>query len=804
MKTKPGLKVLIFYSLGLLAGRYFDPPVAPILFVCLVPAVFASICWLVDKGHPVFRTMCLGSALAILGIVRYELTAGYFPPDHVSRFTNHDDLLVVRGMVIRYPERRLAKLNLIVASHEIYFDQKVRPIHGNILLSLIELDTTFQYGDELVVRGKLRKPKDRRNPGEFDYREYLLAQGIHGIISVNNVYQIKRVSTGNGNWFLRELVYPTKEYLEYFTRNSFPQQEAALLSGLLIGERGEISRELSDAFSKLGVIHILAVSGSHVAFIILIFMGVIGFLRLPYWLQVWLTIFAIIFYAYLTNLNPPVVRSSIMGALLLLATLLERKTDIYNTLAISALFILVFNPLELFQAGFQLSFFAVVTIVYFYPRLKKLGRVQHLYNRFKKYAVVHHSLDLLLVSAAAFLGTLPLTIFYFNRIPNFSLPANLLVVPLSFVGLASGLAAAVFGLFMPVVGKLYLAATWFFLHVMIKFVEWASQLPLAQFEVYRFSTGAAVCYFVGLFLLFNFQRPVARRWLIIYGLVLANLLIWKHYGQIQNDLRVMFLDVGQGDAALIRFPNGKNMLIDGGPRGSHSDAGAWVIAPYLRREGIHQIDALVLSHTDADHLGGFPHVMRNFKVREIWDNGQMQDTQLCREYLALIDSLRIIRRVLRAGAVVDDFAPAKIFILHPTDKFIQDNPAKLNDASLSLKLCYGEMDFIFMGDVEEAGEQAIPKLGELLQSEVLKVSHHGSRTSSRQQILDYVHPEVAVISVGEQNKFGHPDVEVMARLSAMKTQVLRTDRDAAVIFETDGRTLKLARWKSAGNPELKP
>lgn len=804
MKTKPALKVLLFYSLGLLAGRYFDPPVNVILFASLGPASLALLSWLTNKGSTEFRTICLAATLATLGLVRYELATGYFPPDHIVHSTSHEGIIAVRGTVIRYPEKRIEKLNLTLSAHEIYAGQKARPVHGRILVSLIELDTTFHYGDELVVRGKLRRPRDRRNPGEFDYREYLMAQGIHGIISVNNVYQIKRISDGNGNWFLRELVYPTKEYLENFTRNNFPQQEAALLSGLLIGERGEISRELSDAFSKLGVIHILAVSGSHVAFIILIFMGVMGFLRLPRSLLVGLTILAIVFYTYLTNLNPPVVRSAIMGVLFLLATLLERKTDVYNILAVSALCILFFNPMELFQAGFQLSFFAVVTIVYIYPRLKNHGYMQRLFNRFKGSSLMRNSFDLLLVSAAAFLGTLPLTIYYFSRIPNFSLPANLLVVPLSFAGLATGLAAAVFDILIPALGQLYVAATWFFLHVLIKSVAWASQLPLAQFEVYGFSTGATICYFAGLFLVFNLQHPAARRWLIIYALVLANLLVWKQYGHSQNNLQVTFLDVGQGDAILIRFPDGRHMLIDGGPRGSHSDAGAWVIAPYLRREGIDEIDALVLSHTDADHLGGFPYLMRNFKVREVWDNGQMKDTQLCREYLALIDSLRITRRLLHAGAIVNDFAPAKIFILHPSEKFIQDNPTKLNDASLSLKLSFGEIDFIFMGDVEDAGEAVIPMFEELLESEVMKVSHHGSRTSSSQQILDSVHPKIAVISVGELNKFDHPHERVLARLVAMNTQILRTDRDAAVILETDGRELRLIRWKSLSNAESKP
>lgn len=795
MKTRPALKVLVFYIFGLLAGRWFDPPVFIVLFVGIIPAVLAFAGWYANKGSPLYRIVCLGAALTLAALVRYELATGHYSPAHISHFTNHHGIAAIRGTVVRYPERRVERLNFTVAAREIYINEKVQSTHGNILVGLVDLDTTFHYGDELVVRGKLRKPRDRRNPGEFDYREYLLAQGIHGIVTVNNAYQIKKISSGNGSWFLHALVFPVKNYLETFIGTSLPPREAALLSGLLIGERGEIPVELRDGFAKLGVIHILAVSGMHVGFIMLIFLGVLGFLRLPYWLRVVLTILALIFYAYVTNLKPPVVRAAIMGGLLLLGTLLERKADVFNTLSLAALFILIMNPLELFQSGFQLSFSAVVSIIYFYPKLKNLNVIKGVFERIRGRTFLSYPLELALVSAAAFLGTLPFTLLYFNRLPNFGLLANLLVIPLSFLGLANGLTAAVLNLVVPLLSKLYLAAAWFFLHVLIQFVQWASGLPMAQFEIYKLSFGFAVGYFIVVWLVFNFSYNFAKRWLIIGLLCLANVWVWRGIGFNKNELTVTFLDVGQGDASLIRFPGGRHMLIDGGPRGRHSDAGAWVIAPYLKREGIREIDALVLSHSDADHLGGFPYLMRNFKVREVWDNGHIKDTQLSREYLALIDSLRVRRRILRAGAMVDSFAPAKIFILHPTERFLKENPSKLNDASLSLKLSYGDVDFIFMGDVEEAGEQAIPRFGEWLRSEVLKVSHHGSRTSSSEQVLNYVRPQLAVISVGELNKFDHPHPEVLARLRNIKSQVVRTNRNAAIILKSDGHSIKLVRWK---------
>jgi competence protein ComEC len=543
------------------------------------------------------------------------------------------------------------------------------------------------------------------------------------------------------------------------------------------------------------VIHILAVSGSNVGFVLIIFMGILGFLRLPYWWRVLVSLLGIIFYAYLTDLNPPVVRASIMGGFILLGKLIERKPDDFNTLALAALLILIFNPLDLFQASFQLSFAAVASIIYLYPKLKAATFVKSLYERLKEGAVLRYVFELLLVSTVAFLGTLPFTILYFNRIPNLSLPANLLVIPLAFLGLASGIAAAILNLLIPFLADIYTAAAWLFLHALIKLAEWAGAWPLAYFELYRFLFLHMVLYCIGLLLLFNLNQPAVKRWVWIYALVLANVFLWSGNDTLRNRLQVVFLDVGQGDAALVTFPDERHLLIDGGPQTPHSNAGKWVIAPYLKRAGIRKLDALVLSHADADHLGGFPYVMRHFKVSEVWDNGQQKDTALSREYLALIDSLKIRRRILRAGEMIADFAPANMFIMHPSERFLNHSGEKLNEGSLSLKLSYGAIDFLFTGDAELEGEQQIVQFGDLLHSEVLKVGHHGSRTSSSPILLESVRPQVAVISAGELNKFGHPHDEVLQRLHQLNSQVLRTDHDAAIILTTDGQELERVKWK---------
>jgi len=276
---------------------------------------------------------------------------------------------------------------------------------------------------------------------------------------------------------------------------------------------------------------------------------------------------------------------------------------------------------------------------------------------------------------------------------------------------------------------------------------------------------------------------------------MANFFVWQGNARNSNDLEVIFFDVGQGDAALLNFPNGKTVLIDGGPRAFRYDAGKSVIAQYLKREAIHDIDALILSHAENDHLGGFPYILRNFKVREVWDNGHPKDSEIYEEYISLIDSLNIKRRMLRAGDLLEAFNPVKIFVLHPTDDFLGQNSPSNNDGSLVLKVSYGEIDILFLGDVEKSAEFNFFKYGDLLASEVLKVGHHGSNTSSSPFLLEAIQPHYAIISVGQFNKFNHPHPEVLERINRVRAKILRTDQNAAVILKTNGKEIKRVHWK---------
>lgn len=796
MRSRPALKVLVFYTGGLLLARIYAWPlilVLPLGFICFL---LAFIFWYTKDRGGKLCDLTLIVCLIFIGIIRYELKTNYLSINHISKFIDVKFPMAVSGIVVKYPEKHLDRIILYLSVNEIFYDHKVTSTNGKIQIILPENIREFDYGDELIVRGRLRKPRDIRNPGEFNYREYLQVQGIYASIYVNHNYQIKKISQGHGNWFLRTLVFPLKNYLDAFVETHLPQKEAALMRGLLIGERGEITPNMREAFSRLGVIHILAVSGLHVGFILLICLGFLGFFRLPYSVRIFLTILALIFYAFLTNLKPPVVRASIMAGVILIGTVLERKTDVLNTMAIAALIILLINPLELFQSGFQLSFAAVASIVLIYPKLRSASFIKEMLHKFYNVIFIRYPIELILVSLAVFVGTLPFTMIYFHRVPNFAPLANLVVIPLAFCSLANGILAAALSPFLPLLMKCYLNSTWLFLHLLISFVEWAEKLPFAFWEYYRFSTFYLLAYFTFLFLVVNINKRHVRRALVIFILFLANVLLWKEIlSPDTGKLRIVFFDVGQGDAALVTMPDNRHMLIDGGPRSESFDAGRWIVAPYLKRRGIKVLDAVVLSHADTDHLGGLPYILRSFSVREIWDNGQGKSSEIYREYLHLVDSLQIKRKILKTGDILEDFSPVKIFVLHPTSYFLTQNVKNINEGSLVLKISYGLCDFLFAGDIEREGEERLNQYGDFLTSEVLKVPHHGSNTSSTESFLHYVNPNWAIISVGLYNKFDHPSPEVINRLQNSRVKILRTDQSGAVILQSDGKNINVINWK---------
>jgi competence protein ComEC len=272
-------------------------------------------------------------------------------------------------------------------------------------------------------------------------------------------------------------------------------------------------------------------------------------------------------------------------------------------------------------------------------------------------------------------------------------------------------------------------------------------------------------------------------------LVAANAAIWSPIFASKKWMKVIFFDVGQGDAALVTFPNGENILIDAGPNLEGFDAAKFFLLPYFKRNSFDRLSSVVLSHADNDHIGGMPSIFRNIKVNHLFDTGLYHQSAVCSTYQHLVDSLNLTQHCINRPGRMDNSEDYGVFLIHPATEFWKKYRTDVNNSSLVVKIVFGKRSFLFLGDVEKEAEDVLINYADLLNADVLKIPHHGSETSSTEALLKIVQPKFAIISVGKNNKFKFPSSTVIRRLDDLNIPVIRTDENGAVVFKTDGDKL---------------
>jgi len=692
------------------------------------------------------------------------------------------------GRVVGFPDFRTDRVELTVSLEHVIIDTNRLSVCGNILVKVREPQFYPRYQDRLTFFGKLVAPAGERNPGDFNYREFLAANGVYGLVYLRSVEDIASIERENRRSFMHA-VYWVKDKLYFAINDLYDEKTRPLIKGLLLGERGEISPEITAAFTKTGVIHIVAISGLHITYISVIFFVFFSLLRFSYRARIYGVLLSIFGYNVLVGFEPPIVRASLMGGLFLTSKLMQRPVNVLNIIAASALIILLLNPLALFQASFQLSYGAVISIIYFYQRLKMFFEKISIFRTLTSSKLGNYLAVTILVSLAAQLGTLPIVLYYFQLIPVIALILNIIAVPLSSVVIALGFASLAAAFFSITVAQLYADANSACLNLLIAVVEAAEKIKCGSFEVPAINMAWVVGYYFFLWLILNIEKSVYRKVLAYSLLIALNVGLFQAIRTDKRWLEVIFFDVGQGDAAMVRFPDGERLLIDAGPTLQDFDAGRYFLVPYFRREGINRLNTVVLSHADNDHIGGMPSVLRAVRVGRVVDAGLFHNSKICSLYTHIIDSLKIDYCVAHAGTQLDDSREYGVHILHPGEQQREILDRDINNNSVVLKICYGEVSFLFAGDIEQEAEQLLVHYGEALHATVLKVAHHGSNTSSTHEFLSLVEPEFAVISLGKNNKFNFPSDKVLERLNSMHINILRTDENGAIIFRTDGKRL---------------
>jgi len=638
-------------------------------------------------------------------------------------------------------------------------------------------ELALDYGRRLRLSGDLLAPAGRRNPGGFDHASFLAGEGVAATMAIGG-QAVEMLPGWSGSIWLGGAEAARRRAKEALTR-WLPPPEAGLAAGLLLGETEQLAGKTREAYHRLGLAHLLSVSGLHTAFVAAFALLLTRRLRRRQ-LAAGLAAALVLGYVLLTGGEPPVWRAAIMLWLVLGARELGRETDGLRALAASALLMLFVRPHWLFGLSFQLSFLAVLGILLLSPRL------QPHFSRLPSFLA-----GPLAVTLSAQLAVLPLQLSFFALLPLLTVPANLLSVPLVGVFMALGLAALLVSLFSPLLAAPFCLAAYPVLVMLNEAPKLLAALPWSAVQPPPLHPGLWVGYYL---LLGLFVSGVKIRWtrarVVLVTLLALNLVVFSPVlGRLGGSipLEVVFLDVGQGLSVFIRTPAGQNILVDAGGRpGSSFDPGERVVLPYLRSRRVASLDLLILTHPSEDHHGGMPAVLTGMGVRRFASNGDTTDTasfQAIRERLALA---AIPEMLLSGGDRLRLGAEVVLEVLSPPPQKFRHTVDDVNNNALVLRLTFREFSLLLTSDAErEALDRLVREQPDSLSATVLQVPHHGSRRAMSDGFVEAVGARAAVISVGS-NTYGHPHAEALLLLAQNEAAIFRTDRYGAVTIRSDG------------------
>lgn len=638
----------------------------------------------------------------------------------------------------------------------------------------------FEIGDIVKINAQYNETSHQRNFNGFDYNIYLRSKNIRGIFQaekINKIGESKSIKVQSIKFFsiIRENI--SKTY-----RKKLSKGNAALLIGLTVGDKTYIEDEVVEYFRNSSLSHVLAISGAHLSYIILGILILTRKLKNKR-LSQFLTIIGIMFFVLLTGMSPSVLRAGLMSIIPIIASILKRKNDFYTTMCFSILLQMILNPFVIFDIGFILSYSGVLGIVLFYNTILEKTK-----------------LKITSLTLSANLILFPIMAYNFNKFSfafifsNFV--ASIVLGPIIIIGYLS----TIFRF------KIIYIILDLLCSILIKSAEFFSNIKILRVNIVSPSIISIIIYYVILIslalkikktkmqqdsfnekdILVNKDCISTKQKKIYLKKTIAILIIIQIVSNINfitfdtNNLYINFLDVGQGDSCLIRYKN-YNIMIDSGgsEKNTKYDVGKNVLMRCLLSKKVKKLDYIIISHFDADHCQGFIYLLKNFKIKNAIICKQPENSKLYEEFLKISKEKHVNIFYAKRGDCIH-ISQIKILILNPIslnkEEFIQENA--MNNNAIVCKIIFFNFSILFTGDIEKEAEKEIVetyKFSRILKTDILKIPHHGSKTSSTNELLDLADPKLALIGVGVNNKFGHPNEETIEKLTKRKIKIYRTD-----------------------------
>lgn len=769
--------ILALYITGIIYSKFISINLI-FLFSFIILLILISIISFVKQWN--ITTALLFLIIFLIGILNYNLNSNPIGANHIANFIEDKKLTIIGTVLDKEYYSNQEKISLKVEVSQIEREDYNIKTQGLILVNTYLGDCPYEYGDVLKIKGRLEKPIGQKNFGEFDYELYLAREKVFTYLNIWQEKDIQKIGENDSN-FLVSFSLSARDKIKEITKQTLPQPYSYLLIGMLLGEKNFIPPHLKEVFTEAGIMHILAVSGLHVGIIAMALLALLSMLNLPKKLKLLTLILILIMYASITGFRPSVLRATIMFLLLIGGKLINRSRNLNISLFFAGFLILLLNPLILYDAGFLLSFIVTFFIINLSPIFQEL---------FSK--IVAWIKNPLAVSTAAWIGIFPLSAYFFTKVSIISIVSNILIVPLTVVAVILGFVTFFIGMASISLAGIVANINYLVLSLITLIAKSFSSLPFAFVYVAQPSILVIILYYLMVFFIIELfyikilsQKIKKKAALIVLSITLLIISVQIFYPT--DNLKVNFINVGEGDCILIEAPNKINILIDGGgtPQ-SDFDVGSKIVVPYLRRKGINEIDLLILTHPHLDHLEGLLPVLKEFKVGMVLDSGLLCDISAYKEFISLIQKKSIPYHKAKAG---DNFVFSnnlEIFLLNPLYDSDFYDESDFNNASIVVKLFYKNADFLFTGDIEVTAEKKLLVWQNILQSDILKVGHHGSITSTNLEFLDKVDPRIAIITVGK-NHFGHPSQKIIERLEDGNIQIYRTDEDGTIIIRTNGQ-----------------
>lgn len=736
------------------------------LFICVVGCIIITLLnnlITLSILHMFILTVCL--SLAMLKLTKYFKWQGFF----------------VMGILMVIYISRLVIVNEIKP-----IDQLGQQEYSLLIKDIVKIKTNGKYvciveldrgqkgkayihpsakhplhiGDQLRVKGEIKKPEPQRFPGGFDEAAYFRNKGWQFNLFVKS-WQLEKHGTSPRDWFFRV----RRKFVEAFD-GMLPDDEAYIMKRMVLGGAYDEGKEIKALYQKGGLLHILAISGLHISLIgagmFLLFKWLLG----GKWGYI-ITLVGLSLYGVFTGLSPSTFRAILMFALLFLGQVIGRKTDSLTTLSFAAMILLLINPLGLFDVGFQLSFGAVTSLMLITPLATRLKGPKWI-------------MSYLLASVAVFIGTWPIVAYYFYGLSLGGVLLNVIIVPLVPLLLLGGIIGGLLGLISQAAGQFFLGMSFYILQLIKAILTYMIKLPMFYQVIGRPPFLFILAYYILLIGLLYYLYKRSKVVLPFMGAVVVGCLVMMLLNK-EATKQVTFLDVGQGDCTVIEVGSYKG-IVDGGIDGEN-------LTRYLQFKGVNYVEDIFISHSDQDHIGGIIPLLDGVKVGRIWlSPATIQEKPLLKKLKAKAKEKGIPLYPMTSGRVLES-PDLTIRCLGPVQEIVYPDA---NENSLILEVNIGEVKYLLTGDMEEFAEKASWSL--LSDIHVLKVPHHGSNSSSSDTFLEKVDAEIGIISSGVGNRYGHPHKEVVKRLEKYEIKQYNTATDGTIICSTKNQQLTVKKW----------